>query len=176
MGCNALWFEECRCNLSKGEFLGFVVHKKGIEINQNKTKAIFNASPPGNKKQLQSLLGKINFLRRFISNLSSRTKIFSPLVKLKKEEKFKWEEEHQNAFEEIKTYLMNPHVLLPPIKNRPMKLYIAASDLTIGSMLAQEDDNGVERAIYYLSRVLNDAETRYSSIEKLCLCLYFSYF
>ncbi|XP_050891471.1 uncharacterized protein LOC127096990 [Lathyrus oleraceus] len=55
-----------------------------------------------------------------------------------------------------------------------MRLYIAASDVTLGSMLAQEDDNGVERAIYYLSRVLNDAETRYSIVEKLCLCLYFS--
>src|ERR1044072_6965874 len=60
-----------------GDFLGFVVHKKGIEINQNKTKAIFNTSPPSNKKQLQSLLGKINFMRRFISNLCGRTKIFS---------------------------------------------------------------------------------------------------
>ena len=69
-----------------GDFLGFVVHKKGIEINQNKTKAIFNTSPPSNKKQLKSLLGKINFLRRFISNLSGRTKVFSPLFKLKKEE------------------------------------------------------------------------------------------
>src|ERR1044072_791465 len=165
---------KCAFGVVAGDFLGFVVHKNGIEINQNKTKAIFNTSPPSNKKQLQSLLGKINFLRRFISNLSGRTMIFSPLVKLKKEKKFKWEEEHQKAFEEIKTYLMNPPVLLPPIRNRPMKLYIAASDLTIESMLAQEDDDGVERAIYYLSRVLNDAETRYSSIEKLCLCLYFS--
>ena len=41
-------------------------------------------------------------------------------------------------------------------------------------MLAQEDENGVERPIYYLSRVLNNAETRYSEVEKLCLCLYFS--
>jgi hypothetical protein len=41
-------------------------------------------------------------------------------------------------------------------------------------MLAQEDDNSVERAIYYLNRVLNDAKTRYSMIKKLCLCLYFS--
>jgi len=55
-----------------------------------------------------------------------------------------------------------------------MKLYILASDSTIGSMPAQEDENGFERAIYYLSRVLNDAETRYSPVEKLCLCMYFS--
>lgn len=43
----------------------------------------------------------------------------------------------------------------------------------MGSMLVQEDDNGVEQAIYYLCRVPNDAETRYSLIEKLCICLYF---
>jgi hypothetical protein len=57
---------------------------------------------------------------------------------------------------------------MPPIRNKFMKLYISASDLTLGSMLAQEDENGDEKAIYYLSRVLNDAETRFSSIEKLC--------
>ncbi|KAK2414311.1 hypothetical protein QL285_036915 [Trifolium repens] len=63
---------------------------------------------------------------------------------------------------------------MPPSRNKAMKLYIATSDKTIGSMLAQEDDNGIENAVYYLSRVLNDAETRYTAIEKLCLCLYFS--
>lgn len=45
-----------------------------------------------------------------------------------------------------------------------MRLYISTSDVTIRSMLAQEDENGIERAIYYLSRVLNDAETRYSMV------------
>lgn len=48
------------------------------------------------------------------------------------------------------------------------------SDVTLGSMLTQEDENGVERAFYYLSRVLNDEKTIYNMIEKLCLCLYFS--
>jgi len=55
-----------------------------------------------------------------------------------------------------------------------MKLNISTSNSTIGSILAQEDENGIQRAIYYLSRVLNDAETRYSHVEQLCLCLYFS--
>lgn len=41
-------------------------------------------------------------------------------------------------------------------------------------MLAQEDEDGVERAIYYLSRILVNAETRYNVVEKVCLCLYFS--
>jgi len=129
--------------------------------------------PPSTKKILQSLLGKINFLRRFISNLSGKTKAFSPLLRLKNED-FKWQEEHQEAFDKIKEYLTKPPVLAPPVRNRPMRLYIAASESTIGSMLVQEDEKCVERPVYYLSRMLNDPETRYSNIEKLCLCLYFS--
>ncbi|XP_020229218.1 uncharacterized protein LOC109810221 [Cajanus cajan] len=73
-----------------GEFLGFVIHQKGIEVDRNKTKAIMETRPPSNKKELQSLLGKVNFLRRFISNLSGKTKVFSPLLRLKKEEEFRW--------------------------------------------------------------------------------------
>ncbi|KAL1295102.1 hypothetical protein AAHE18_19G187000 [Arachis hypogaea] len=55
-----------------------------------------------------------------------------------------------------------------------LKLYIAASKNTIGCMLAQDDENGQERAVYYFSRVLTDNETRYSPIEKLCLSLYYA--
>ncbi|WJX26318.1 hypothetical protein P8452_15256 [Trifolium repens] len=165
---------KCAFCVRAGDFLGFVVHKKGIEINQNKTKAIMETKSPATKKQLQSLLGKINFLRRFISNLSGKAHPFSPLLKLKKDEVFHWGIDQQKAFDDIKAYLSNPPTLMPPMRSKEMKLYISASDTTIGSMLAQEDGNGVERAIYYLSRVLNDAETRYSVIEKLCLCLYFS--
>ena len=67
---------KCAFGVRACDFLGFVVHKKGIEINQNKTKAILEIKPPSTKKEIQSLLGKINFLRRFISNLSGRTKVF----------------------------------------------------------------------------------------------------
>ncbi|XP_039683800.1 uncharacterized protein [Medicago truncatula] len=165
---------KCAFGVCAGDFLGFVVHKKGIEINQNKTKAIIETKAPSTKKELQSLLGKINFLWRFISNLSGKTQAFSPLLRLKKDDVFKWEPEHQKSFDEIKSYLVNPPVLSPLLKDRRMKLYIAASDGTIGSMLAQEDEHGTERAIYYLSRVLNDVETRYHPSEKLCLCLFFS--
>jgi hypothetical protein len=57
------------------------MHKKGIEINQNKTKAILETKPPSTKKELRSLLGKINFLRRFISNLSGKTQVYSQLLR-----------------------------------------------------------------------------------------------
>lgn len=62
-------------------------------------------------------------------------------------------------------YLSNPHILLPPERNKPMKLYTFASNSTIGGMLAQKDCDGIERSIYYLSRVLNDIETIYIQKE-----------
>ena len=60
-----------------------MVHERGIKIGQNSMKAIDEAIPPTTKTELQSLLGKINFIRRFISNLSERVLPFSPLLKLK---------------------------------------------------------------------------------------------
>lgn len=93
---------------------------------------------------------------------------------MKKKESFRWEIEHQKEFEEVKAYLTKPHFLLPFIRNKVMKLYISTSDSMIGSMLAQEDENSVERAIYYLSQILNDVENRYNAIEKLCLCFHIS--
>nr|KYP59556.1 Transposon Ty3-I Gag-Pol polyprotein [Cajanus cajan] len=142
---------KCAFGVTAGEFLGFVIHQKGIEVDRNKTKAIMETRPPSKKKELQSLLGKVNFLRRFISNLSGKIKVFTPLLRLKKEEEFRWDEEHQKAFDEIKAYLAHPPVLAPPSKGKQLKLYILASDSTVAGMLAQDDDNDIERVIYYLS-------------------------
>jgi len=81
--------------------------------------------------------------------------------------------EQQLALDVIKNYLTNPLVLVPPQHGKPFRLYLSTDDAVIGSALIQEFE-GKECVIYYLSRRLVDAETRYSAIEKLCLCLYFS--
>jgi len=78
---------------------------------------------PTTKVELQSLIGKINFIRRFISNLSKKIQQFSSLLKLKAGQEFVWGEEHQKALDEIKHYLVNPLVLVPPQKHKPFKLY-----------------------------------------------------
>ena len=66
--------------------------------------------------------------------------------------------EHQKALEEIKHYLVNPPVLVPSQKHKPFKLYLSADERAIGSALIQEFE-GKERAIYFVSRRLLDAET-----------------
>jgi hypothetical protein len=77
-------------------------------------------------------------VRRFISNLSQKVLPFSPLLKLKKDQKFIWGDEQQKAFDEIKQYMKEPPVLVPSQLNKPFKLYVAANTHTIGSALIQE--------------------------------------
>ena len=105
--------------------------------------------------------------------MSGKIRAFSPLLKLKADQEFVWGKEQQLALDEIKNFLANPPVLVPPQQGKTFKLYLSTDDVVIGSALIQEFE-GRERVIYYLSRRLVDAETRYSAIEKLCLCLYFS--
>ena len=109
----------------------------------------------------------MTYLRRFISNLVGETKVFSDLITLKEVEEFKWEEQHQVAFDIIKGYLSKPLILMPPLKDRPLKLYLSTAKESIGCLLAQNNVEGHEQAVYYLSRVLNSAKTWYTPIEKL---------
>ena len=164
---------KCAFGVSAHQFLGFMVHQRGIEISRRSINANNKIVAPADKTKLQSLIGKINFIRRFISNLSGKIKAFSPLLKLKVDQKFVWGTEQQLTLDEIKQYLVNPPVLVLPQQGKPFKLYLSTNDTVIGSALIQEFE-GKEHVIYYLSRRLVDAETRYWAIEKLCLCLYFS--
>ena len=80
---------KCAFRVQVRNFLGFLVHQRGVKVDQNKAKAIISAKASQNKKELQKFLGHVNYLRRFISNLARKTKIFSDLIKLKKVEEFK---------------------------------------------------------------------------------------
>jgi hypothetical protein len=113
------------------------------------------------------------FVRRFISNLSGRIEPFMELVKIKANEEFCWGAEQQQAFEEIKEYLSKPPVLVPPQQDRLFYVYLSVGDTSIASVVIQVHDNK-ERVVFYLSRRMLDAETRYPDIKKLCLCQFFT--
>ena len=113
----------------------------------------------------------MNYLRRFIFNLSGKIDSFTPIFRLKDEAEFTWGgAEQQESFEKIKNYLSLPPVLKAPRRGVPFRLYVAAEDKIIGAILTQETE-GKEYIITYLSRRLIDAKTRYTFIEKLCLSL-----
>ena len=106
---------------------------------------------PACKKDLQKFLGKVNFLRRFISNLSRKIDAFTPILRLKDEAGFTWGTEQQEAFEKIKKYLSSPSVLKVPKRGTPFRLYVAAEDKVICTVLTQETE-GKEYIIIYVSR------------------------
>ena len=110
---------KCAFGVLAGQFLGFMVHQRGIEISRRSIDAINKIVAPTNKSELQSLIGKINFIRRFISNWSGKISAFSPLLKLKADQEFVWGKEQQLAVDEIKNYLINPPVLVPPEQGKP---------------------------------------------------------
>ncbi|KAI5334156.1 hypothetical protein L3X38_024289 [Prunus dulcis] len=114
-----------------------------------------------------------NFLG-FLVHQRGKVQPFSPLLKIKQGDPFVWGPIQQEAFDQIKQYLSNPPFLMPPRKGILLKLYISASENSIGSLLAQDNMEGKGQAVFYLSRILQDVETCYSAIEKLCLALYFT--
>jgi hypothetical protein len=79
---------KCAFGVSAGKFLGFIVHEKRIEIDPNKIEAIKNVKAPTCKKDLKKFLGKVNYLRRFICNLSGKVNAFTPLFRLKNDVDF----------------------------------------------------------------------------------------
>jgi hypothetical protein len=65
-----------------------VVHEKGIEIDLKKEESIKRVDEPTCRRDVQKLLGKINYLRRFISNMAGKVESFLPLIRLKHEKDF----------------------------------------------------------------------------------------
>ena len=107
---------KCAFGVSAGKFLGFIIHEKGIEIDPKRIEAMKKVEAPACKKDLQKFLGKVNFLKRCISNLFGKIEAFTPILWLKNEAEFTWGEEQQEAFEKIKKYLSSPPVLKAPMR------------------------------------------------------------
>ena len=94
-------FKRSKCNFNMEEIpiLGVVVGKGQIQMEQEKIKAVKEWKTPTKVKDVESFLGFANFYRHFIQNFSYTAK---PLNELKGKKEWKWEEEHQKAFEELK--------------------------------------------------------------------------
>ena len=69
--------------------------------------------------------------------------------------------------------LANPHTMVAPLLGRPLLLYIANTEQSLGALLAQ-DQKGVEKPVYYISRLTKGLELRYSTAKKICLSLAFA--
>ena len=123
---------KCAFGVSAGKFLGFIIHENGIEIDPKRIEATKKVEAPTCKKDLHKFLGKVNFMRRFISNLSRKIDAFTPILQLKDETKFTWGAKQQEAFEKIKIYLSSPPVLKAPRRGVPFRLYMVLKTRLLG--------------------------------------------
>ncbi|XP_070010073.1 uncharacterized protein [Nicotiana sylvestris] len=161
---------KCAFGVPSGKLLGFVVSRRGIELDPSKIKAIQELLPPKKKIEVMSLLGRLNYIIKFISQLTTTCE---PIFKLlKKNAAVKWTDECREAFDKIERYLSIPPVLVPPEPGRPLILYLIVLDNSFGCVLGQHDVMGnKEQAIYYLSKKFTPYEVKYTLLERTCCVL-----
>lgn len=187
LACVRESFERCRRSrmalnpdktymaLLRGILLGYMVSKHGREPEPAKIKTIQELTPPTTVKEVQRVLGHTGWYRELIENYAT---IAAPITCLqRKNTRFIWTKECDEAFEALKTRLSTYPVLRPPKWNVPFHIYCDASAIAVGSILCQAV-NGLTKSkdhpIAYASRQLNPAEKNYSTTERECLAMIFS--
>nr|KYP74057.1 Retrovirus-related Pol polyprotein from transposon 297 family [Cajanus cajan] len=160
--------EKCVFGVQGGKFLGFMITNRGIEANPEKCKAIIQMQSPKTVKEVQRLAGRLVSLSRFIPKLAKKAGAIFTL--LKKPKDFRWIDQCEEAFQSFKTFLTTPPTLQRPDHNIDLLLYLAVAENAISAVIVQEHQK-VQTPIYFISRVLQDAERRYQMIEKLTLAL-----
>lgn len=145
-----------------------MILKRGIDANSKKIQAIVDMAPPRTIKEVQRLTGCLAALSRFLSRSADRSFQFFQLLRNMKS--FSWTAECQQAFDDLKAHLGQLLMLAVPKPWEVLYLYLAASDKAVSAVLIQEDD-GVQKPVYYVSKMLQGAEVRYTTLEKIVLAL-----
>ena len=163
--------EKCVFGVEAGKFLGFLLTERGIEANPEKCAAIIAMRSPISVKEVQQLAGRMAALFRFVS--AGANKGHPYFQSLKRNNRFVWTRECEEAFVKLKEYLASPLVLCKSKLGTPLHLYFAVIEKAISSVLLQEQDQ-VQRPIYFISKVLQGPEVRYQALEKVALAVVFS--
>ena len=134
-----LCFKRSKCdfNIEEIPILRVIVSKGQVWMEQDKIKVVKEWKKPMKIKEVESFLGFANFYWRFIQNFSHTAK---PLNNLKRKKKWKCEEEHQQAFQELKDKITSQLVLFLPKREGKFRVEIDASGHAIGRVLSQEQE------------------------------------
>ena len=132
---------------------------EGVSADSQKLEKTATWPTPRTIKEVEQFLGFAGYYRRFIQDFAKTAR---PLHKLTEHKAtFKWTIECQTAFDKLKHHLTTSPVLAYPDYSKPFILDTDASDMGIGAVLSQEDNNGQERVIAYGSRLLSKPEWQY---------------
>ena len=142
--------------VSSGKFLGFMVSQRGIEANLDKIQVILNMEPQKNVKKVQSLIGQVAALNKFVSKATDKCLPFFKVLK----KVFEWTDECQKAFKDLKVYLTTAPLLSPFVSGEELYLYLAVSSHAISLALIREEEK-VQKPTYYTSQALRGMEGQY---------------
>ncbi|MCO5551883.1 hypothetical protein L7F22_005389 [Adiantum nelumboides] len=183
LDCLRLMFQKCRekkvcLNLYKclfgtfrGVLLGHVVSKDGIEMTQDKIKAIQEAVASTNANKTSSFPGYVNFYRRFVDKLAELANSMYALTK--KEIAFIWDSKCQEGFENIKKIISKKPILKQHRWDIIFHVHVDASSIALGAILAQPEGE-VDFPIYFASRRFSQAKQVYTTTEREALGMVFA--
>ncbi|MDW0176897.1 MAG: reverse transcriptase family protein, partial [Nitrososphaeraceae archaeon] len=158
-----------KCKFFKKEipFLGHIISKEGIKTDPEKIRAMQEMKPPTCLKDVQAILGLFQYYKSFIRDFA---RIAAPIYKaLKRQPKFIWRKEQQEAFETLKRKMTEAPILAHPDYDKPFILYSDDSYSGLGHILAQKGTDDKEHVILYGGRKLQPAEQNYTITELECL-------
>jgi len=161
--------EKCKWKVREVEFLGVIISPKGVEMQKEKIEGVLNWPVPRNIKEVQKFLGLANYYRRFIKDFA---KIAAPLhVLVRKEQKWKWEEEQKEVFGRLKRAFTTEPILAIPDIDREMRVEVDASDYATGGVLLTKCEDGKWRLVAFISKLLNTTERNYEIYDKEMLAV-----
>lgn len=163
---------KCQFGVNEITFLGDKLSGAVVEPDKSKVKAILEMPQPKDKKGVLRVLGMINFIGKFIPNLSSKTEHLRQLLHDRCE--FKWTDNHEKEWARLKTTLATEPVLTFFDPSKKTKISIDSSKNGIGAVLLQADGEDW-RPVTYASRTMTTAECCYAQIEKECLGLQYGF-
>lgn len=158
-----LWVNPLKSHFCKAEvkYLGHIISREGRRMDPSKVQAILDWPRPRSVRDIQSFIGVLQFLRRYLDRLAS---VVAPLTDLtKKEMKGKplpWTDEHEQAFVAVKQLVTSAPILAHPDLEKPWEIYLDFSTAAMGAVLMQDGN-----VVAYASRKLSGAERNYSPYE-----------
>ncbi|XP_063634881.1 uncharacterized protein K02A2.6-like [Cydia splendana] len=169
--------QKCIYKVRKVHFLGHELSPSGVKPLPKYMESISNFRLPATIEELQSFLGLVNYVNKWLPNLATRTEPLKELLrkKLGKKADIKpyWTSEQDRAFTELKEALSKIQSLGYYDINDKTQVIADASPVGLGAILIQTDSNG-PRIIAYGNRTLTDCERKYSQTEKEALALVWS--